>query len=69
MIIYGTNDLNKLQLMRLGIGAGILAKLESDEQLDNIFVDSNNLINTKDGFSDYLESLDDFTRFEIQKYL
>ncbi len=69
MIIYGTNDFNKLQLMRLGIGAGILAKLESDEQLENIFVDSNNLINTKDGFFEYLESLDDFTRFEIQKYL
>lgn len=69
LIIYGTNDLNKLQLMRLGIGAGILAKLENDEQLQNIYVDANNVIKTRGEFSNYLESLDDFTRFEIQKYL
>lgn len=68
-VIHGTTDTGKLRLMRLGMSAGIINRLESDEQLVNVTINSNNQIEVNELFKNYLEALDDFSKFEISKLI
>ena len=68
-IIHGTSDSEKLKLMRLGMSAGLIGKLEVDLQLDNVTVNANNQIEVNAIFLEYILSLDDLSRFEIEKVI
>jgi len=69
LFIYGTTDKNKIALTKYGLNINLVSKLETDNQLDNLQFDNfNNLIANED-FNLYLETLSDFQRFEIQRYL
>lgn len=69
MYIYGTNDSKKISLTKFGLNISTIEKLSQDNQLINLSLDNyNNLIgNSK--FYEYLETLNDFQRFEIERFL
>lgn len=67
-LVYGTSDKKKINLLKQGLSINIINKLEADNQLDNIWINSNNLIEGNNKFEKYKETLDDFLKFEIDKY-
>lgn len=68
-VIHGTTDTEKLKLMRLGMTSGMIGKIEADEQLENVVVNINNQIEVNQEFIEYLNQLDDFSKFEIMKII
>jgi hypothetical protein len=68
-VVHGTSDIEKLKLMRLGMSSGLIGKIETDEQLQNITVNDNNQIVASSDFMEYILTLDDFSRFEIEKII
>ena len=68
-ITYGTKDENKINLIRLGLNLSILSKIESDEQLNNLSINGANQIIASPAFIEYKKTLDDLTRYEIDKIL
>lgn len=66
-LVFGTNDKNKLSLIKLGLNLTIINKFEKDNQISNIFIDENNNIQYNQKFNDYRNSLDDFIKFELDK--
>ena len=69
LIAYGTNQPNKIQLIKLGLSMHIIDRLDKDKQLENINVnDVGNLI-PNENFKKYLSTLDDFYRFSIEKVI
>lgn len=69
LFIYGTTDENKIALTKYGLNINLVSKLETDNQLDNLQFDSFNNLSANEDFNQYLETLSDFQRFEIQRYL
>lgn len=67
--IYGSSDMRKSNLRKLGLSGGIISRLENDKQLENINVDKFNNININDDFKKYINSVDEFYQFELNKYL
>ena len=68
IIVYGTNDKKKLNLLKQGLAINIINKLDLDNQIKNIIIDENNIISGNKKFEEYKKTLDDFFRFEIDKY-
>lgn len=68
MYIYGTTDKNKIKLTKFGLNIRLISRLDIDKQLDNLYFDDYNNIKYKKKFVDYLNSLNDFQRFEIEKF-
>ena len=68
-IIYGTNDVKKLELIKKGISINIVNKLDEDNQIKNLTFDSNNNLQSNLEFDKYKNNLDDFLQFELNKYL
>lgn len=67
--IYGTTDVNKIALTKLGLGCSLLTRLDNDGQLKNLLFDSNRNVITNKDFENYVETIDDFYRFEIERIL
>ena len=67
--VYGTTDKKKIKFTKFGLNIGLITKLERDDQLKNIYFDSNNNIKYREQFKEYLFSLNDFQRFEIEKFI
>lgn len=67
--IYGSSDIRKSNLRKLGLSGGIISRLENDKQLENITVDRFNNITINDDFKRYKNSVDEFYQFELNKYL
>ena len=68
-IIYGTTDPKKLHLVKMGLTINIINRLDDDKQLENISIDSNNNLSANDKFRHYKDNVDDFYRFELNKFL
>ena len=68
-IIYGTTDVKKLQLVKMGLTINIINRLDQDQQLTNVTIDENNNINANDKFEEYKKSVDDFYKFELSRFL
>ena len=68
-IIYGTDDPKKLRLVKMGLTINVINRLEEDGQLDNLVIDPNNNVCANLDFVAYKESVDDFFRFELEKFL
>ncbi|MES2588662.1 MAG: DEAD/DEAH box helicase [Bacteroidota bacterium] len=69
--IYGTNDLNIIKLVRFGLSVNVITKLNNDNQIDNLKLDSNGnlFVKNKDTFNSYLNKQPELFQFEIKKYL
>lgn len=67
-MIFGTNDQEKLKLLKLGLDLNIVNKLANDNQLDNIVFDKNHNIELNEDFKKYINENDDFIKFEFNKY-
>lgn len=67
-LVYGTNNETKLNLLKQGLTINVINKLDSDNQIQNIIIDENNIASGNKQFEEYKETLDDFFRFEIDKY-
>ena len=53
----------------MGLTINIINRLEEDKQLNNVNLDCNNNLKVNKNFEEYRESVDDFYRFELDKYL
>lgn len=69
MIVYGTTDKKKMDLVKMGLTINIINRLEKDKQIDNIEIDINNNFRTNERFQLYKKEVDDFYRFELDKFL
>ena len=69
LIIYGTTNAKKLQLVKMGLTINIINRLDDDEQFENISIDDNNNLFANDTFEQYKQGVDDFYRFELSKFL
>jgi hypothetical protein len=67
--IYGTTNIEKSKLRKIGLSSNLISKLETDNQIDNIIIDENNMVTITQEFEDYRNSVNDFYRFEINKFL
>ncbi|MCB4747974.1 MAG: DEAD/DEAH box helicase [Sulfurovum sp.] len=69
LYIYGTKNIEKSKLRKIGLSSNLISKLEADNQIDNILIDENNIVTTTKEFEEYKQSVNDFYRFEIDKFL
>lgn len=69
MEIYGTTDKSKIDLLKLGITAGLLKVLSEAYQIHNIEKDKFGNIQGNAEFKKFYMSVDDYTKFEIRKYI
>lgn len=69
MYIYGTIDEKKISLTKFGLNIGLIARLQKDNQLSNLELDEYNNLTSNNDFKRYLDSLNDFQRFEIEKFI
>lgn len=69
MEIYGTTDIEKIQLLKLGITAGLLKILTKEKQIKNIERDKYGNIQGNIKLKEFCMQADDYTRFEIRKYI
>ncbi|GAM12874.1 DEAD/DEAH box helicase [Mesobacillus selenatarsenatis] len=69
LAVYGTNDENKINLIKTGLSLSLITKLQKDNQLNNISLDSNNNLKTNPAFEIYKKSMQGFYRFELDKFL
>lgn len=69
MEIYGTTDTFKIELLKLGITAGLLKKLSEGEQIKNIEKDKYGNIQGNAKLKEFYSQADDYTQFEIRKYI
>lgn len=68
ILVYGSNNEVKLSLLKQGLTINVINRLELDKQITNIRIDDNNIIHGNQRFKEYKETLDDFFRFEIDKF-
>ena len=68
-IIYGTTDSKKLSSGKMGLTINVINRLEEDGQLENISIDVNNNLYANTKFEAYKQGVDDFYRFELNKFL
>lgn len=68
-VVYGTNNLTKLNLIKKGLTVSLINKFETDNQLQNLSFDMYNNIIPNNLFIEYKNTLDDFLQFEISKYI
>lgn len=69
MEIYGTTDTFKIELLKLGITAGLLKTLSKEEQIKNIERDKYGNIQGNTKLKEFYMQADDYTKFEIRKYI
>lgn len=67
--VYGTKEYKKLNLIKKGLSINLVNKLNEDNQLNNIKMDEYNNFLANDDLYEYINKLDDYERFEIEKYL
>lgn len=69
MEIYGTTDSFKIELLKQGITAGLLKILSKEEQIKNIEKDEYGNIKGNTQLKEFYLHADDYTKFEIRKYI
>lgn len=67
--VYGTTDLQLINLVRYGLGVNIVRKLMDDDQIRYLSLDRNGNLTANPLFKRYLVSQSDLFQFEINKYL
>jgi hypothetical protein len=69
LYIYGTEERKNIDLIKFGLSGNLITRLEDAGQLENISFDSNGNIRVNKIFHEFKESIDDFYRFEIDRFL
>ncbi len=67
--VYGTTDKLKIELLKQGITVGLLKLLSEENQINNIEKDIYGNIQGNVQFIDFYKKSDDYTKFEIRKYI
>lgn len=69
--IYGTTDEKTINLVRFGLTISVISKLKEDNQVDNLELDKNGNLKSKNEveFEKYLKKQPELFQFEIRKYL
>lgn len=66
---YGTDDVQQIALQKQGLNLSLITRLQEDDQLKNIERDQYNNLIGNEYFHKYLETIDDFYKFEIKRYI
>lgn len=69
IFVYGTDNLVSNSFSKLGLSSRVVKKIELDGQLMNIKINDSGHIIINDEFKSYMSSQDDFTKFEMKKYI
>jgi len=69
LYIYGTEERKNIDLIKFGLNGNLISRLEDAGQLENISFDRNGNIRTNRIFNEFKEAIDDFYRFEIERFL
>lgn len=69
LYVYGTIDKSKIKFTKFGMNVSLISKLETDNQINNIDFDDNNNLIINESFKSYLNTLNDFQKFEIERFL
>ena len=69
LYIYGTTDEKKIGFAKFGLSISMISRLESDGQLANLRFDEFNNLQANSKFRKFLDTVDDFYRFEITRIL
>ena len=67
--IYWTNEEDEIKLIKYWLSLPLVARLKTDNQIGNLEFDINNNLTGNEEFQNYLGTMDDFEKFEIQRYL
>lgn len=67
--VYGTTDMNLINLVQYGLGVNVVKKLRDDDQIRHLALDRNGNLTADPLFHNYLGSQSDLFQFEINKYL
>lgn len=67
--IYGTTDQKKISLTKFGLGINLIERLTKDNQINNLKFDQNNNLISNDLFREYLSNLNEFQKFEIERFI
>lgn len=67
--IYGTTNQYKIDLSKIGLSVSLISRLESDNQLQYLYFDDYNNLRSRPEFEVYKNSVNDFYRFEIERFL
>ncbi|MFA6808529.1 MAG: DEAD/DEAH box helicase family protein [Eubacteriales bacterium] len=68
LAVYGTNNSKELAFIKEGLPINIIKKIESDNQFSNVGFDNNNNITINKLFRQYMNTKDDFYKFELTRY-
>lgn len=66
--MYGTNDVVKVQLLKMGLSPMVLSFIE-ENHLESEYNIDNGMIVVSKKFKDILNTQDDFIKFEISKLI
>lgn len=66
---YGTFEVFEIKLVKQGIPIHLISKLQTDNQLSNIFFDEQNVLHCNSEFRKYYSKMDDFYQYQIDKYI
>ncbi|WP_422090160.1 DEAD/DEAH box helicase [Tenacibaculum ovolyticum] len=67
--IYGTTNSTKIAMTKFGLNISLITRLEEDKQMKNLEMDGNNNLIANEKFRKYLNKLNDFHRFEVERFL
>jgi len=70
LVVYGTEERKYIEFVKFGLNGNLISRLESDGQLDNLFIDdkTGNIVTNRE-FDEFKESIDDFYKFEIERFI
>jgi hypothetical protein len=69
LYVYGTTNVEKIKLTKFGLSISLISRLEENNQLTNLYFDKNKNLKPKRAFNKYLNKLNDFERFEIERFI
>lgn len=67
--VYGTTDKEIINFTKFGLNISLINRLKTENQLDNLSFDKNNNLRANESFKTYLKTLNDFKRFEIERFI
>ncbi|MDQ6471398.1 DEAD/DEAH box helicase [Flavobacterium sp. LHD-80] len=67
--IYGTVDKEVISFSKFGLNISLISRLRKDNQMINLSFDSSNNLMANNDFKLYLSTLNDFKRFEIERFI
>lgn len=67
--VYGTTDKKIISFTKFGLNISLINRLKTENQLNNLSFDANNNLKANASFKTYLKTLNDFKRFEIERFI